>query len=103
MMTENIQSKIRAGLTTEVKYIIFLAVFIFGVVAPYFQIRSDMAVMKTEMTNITKLLDTHIKQYDEDEKVKDLAIENLKMDVVRLNAYLGIKNSNTKLIESNQN
>ena len=52
---ENIIKKV---LTTEVKYIISLCVFIVGVVAPYYNIKQDIALIKenhfTHMESMTK-------------------------------------------------
>lgn len=55
MTTENgQQSVIRGVLTTEVKYIVGLIVFTFGIAAPYFSIRENIALIQQDISTIEK-------------------------------------------------
>lgn len=57
-MTHEQDLKIKKVLTTEVKYIIGIVVFVTGVVAPYYNIKQDIALIKenhfTHMEAMTK-------------------------------------------------
>lgn len=45
-MTEELDNSIKKVLTTEVKYVIAIVMFIVGVVAPYYSIKEDVALIK---------------------------------------------------------
>jgi len=55
--------KLRKLLTTEVKYIIAIVVFVVGVVAPYYSIKQDVALIKqnhfAHMETMTKNIETN--------------------------------------------
>lgn len=95
-MTHDTEQKIKAILTTEVKYVVGIIVFVAGVVAPYFQIRSDIALIKSEQNNISKLFEKHIKQYEEEEKEKANDLTSLKSRTAVIEDRIGIKNIKAK-------
>ena len=95
-MTHDTENKIKAILTTEVKYVVGIIVFVAGVVAPYFQIRSDIALIKSEQNNISKLFEKHIKQYEEEEKEKANDLTSLKSRTAVIEDRIGIKNIKAK-------
>ena len=57
-MTQEQDNAIKRVLTTEVKYIIGVVVFVAGVIAPYYSIRQDIALIKenhfSHMESMTK-------------------------------------------------
>lgn len=57
-MTIEHDNAIKRVLTTEVKYIIGVVVFVAGVIAPYYSIKQDIALIKenhfTHMESMTK-------------------------------------------------
>ncbi len=63
VQTESIVKKI---LTSEVKYVIGIIIFLVGVVAPYYQIQTDIALIKqnhfAHMETMTKQIDENTAQ-----------------------------------------
>lgn len=45
-MTDKLDNAIKKVLTTEVKYLIAIGLFLIGVVAPYYEIKQDIALIK---------------------------------------------------------
>jgi len=79
---ENIIKKV---LTTEVKYVIGLLVFGFGVVTPYFQMRENISLIQKDISTINNNHEAHIQDImtelkeikkNEVELEKNLAITN---------------------------
>ena len=46
MPKENQESLLKKYLTTEVKYIIWIGIFVWGIAVPYFWIKEDIALIK---------------------------------------------------------
>lgn len=72
--TENIVKKI---MTSEVKYLIGVLVFLFGVVAPYYQIKQDIAL-------ITQNHFTHIEAMNKNIEAMQTEIASIKETEVKL-------------------
>jgi hypothetical protein len=79
------KSMIKSVLTSEVKYVIGIIVFITGVVAPYYTIRQDIALIQKDISIINTNHETHIQDIitelqkmkeDENTIEKELAITN---------------------------
>ena len=81
--TENIVKKI---MTSEVKYFIGIIVFLAGVVAPYYQIRQDIALITqnhfAHMEQLTKQMDENVEEIKE---LKGTQVELMK--VISENSY----------------
>lgn len=87
-MTENTQNKMRTYLTTEVKYVIGIATFILGVVAPYYSIRENISLIQKDISTMQKTLQTHT----ETKTAEQDRIDNeLRNDITRIETKLGIK------------
>lgn len=60
----------RQFLTTEVRFIISIAVFVFGIASPYFGIKQDIALIRSDISNINANHEVHIQ--DLTQNIKDL-------------------------------
>jgi hypothetical protein len=67
-MTQEKDSAIKRVLTTEVKYIIGVATFILGVVAPYYNIKQDIALIKENHFAHMETMTRDILKLQEDQK-----------------------------------
>lgn len=54
------KSLIRSVLTSEVKFVIGIVVFVFGIAKPYYDMRQDIAVINVNIDNINKNHEAHI-------------------------------------------
>lgn len=66
------ESMIKQVLTTEVKFIIGVITIALGVVAPYYGIRQDIALIQSSISNINSNHEAHIQ--DIQQNIKDLQI-----------------------------
>lgn len=75
---------IRAVLSTEVKFIIGVVGFVMGVVAPYYQVRQDMALIQRDISTINSNHLIHTQ--DLAQEVKDVVkvIENQQNQINNL-------------------
>ena len=55
-----IKDTVKAVLTNEVKYIIAIIVFIFGVISPFYQLREDIALIQKDISIINTNHEAHI-------------------------------------------
>lgn len=60
---------IRAVLSTEVKFVIGIVGFVIGVVAPYYQMRQDVALIQQSIATINSNHEVHIQ--DLTQEIKD--------------------------------
>ena len=67
-MTIEQDNAIKKVLTTEVKYIIALATFIIGVVAPYYNIKQDIALIKENHFAHMETMTRDIQKLQQDQK-----------------------------------
>lgn len=70
----NFGNRIRSILIPEVRYIIAIALFVFGGVKPYFEIREDISLIKNDISNINANHITHLQDLKQD--VKELQTEH---------------------------
>ncbi len=63
-------SLIRSVLTSEVKFVIGIIAFVAGVVAPYYGMRQDIALIQSDIKNINSNHEVHIQ--DLTQQIKDL-------------------------------
>ena len=89
--SSNISEKIKSVLTTEVKFIIVVLSFGLGVVAPYYQMKEDIALIKKDISTINANHEVHIqdimqslKDIQEDQTVQNDKIITLQESVIRL-------------------
>lgn len=66
------QSLIKSVLTSEVKFVIGVITIALGVVAPYYGIRQDIALIKNDVSNINANHEVHIQ--DIQQSIKDLQV-----------------------------
>lgn len=59
-MSQDNTSLIRSILNSEVKFVIGIAVFVFGGVAPYFAIKEDIALIQKDIQTINLNHESHI-------------------------------------------
>jgi len=59
------ETKIIKTFRGELIFLISVITFLGGILAAYFSLVKDVAVMKTEQTNQTALLTNHFKQFDD--------------------------------------
>lgn len=69
-MDPNLNDKVRTILTTEVKFVIAIVMFVGGVVAPYYSMRQDIALIKNDISNINANHEVHIQ--DIVQEIKDI-------------------------------
>lgn len=72
-METTLNDKIKNVLTTEVKFIIAILVFSFGVVSPYFQMKQNIALMQQDIANINANHEVHIQ--DLTQAIKDIQVD----------------------------
>ena len=77
MNEEKNDSLIRKVLTTEVKWIISVVIFVFGVISPYFGIRQDIALIQKDIQVININHETHIQ--DILQQQKEMSAQILEM------------------------
>lgn len=53
-------SLIRSVLTSEVKFVVGIVVFVFGVASPYYSMKQDIALIKSDISNINTNHEAHI-------------------------------------------
>lgn len=70
MTEEGEKNFVRSVLTTEVKWIISIIVFVFGIATPYFGIKQDIALIQASISNINNNHEAHIQ--DLSQQMKDL-------------------------------
>ena len=73
----NNETLIRRILTTEVKYVIAIIVFVFGVVKPYFEIKQDIALIKENHLTHIEYIENQIKELKERDVERDKQIVEL--------------------------
>lgn len=83
--------KIRSVLTTEVKLIIGIVVFAVGIVAPFYTMKTDIALIKQNIETINtnhlahmQDLEQQIKDMQADQKVQNDKIEQNQMAIIKL-------------------
>lgn len=64
------QGLVKSILTSEVKFIIGIVTVVLGVVAPYYSMRQDIALIKANIDNINANHEVHIQ--DITQNIKDL-------------------------------
>lgn len=72
-----INEQIKSVLTTEVKFIIGIIVFVAGIVAPYYDQKQDIALIQKDITTINSNHMTHIQ--DNTETIKELKQQQVEM------------------------
>lgn len=72
-MDPNLNDKIKSVLSTEVKFVIAVLGFAFGVVAPYYTMKQDVALIQKDISNINSNHIVHIQ--DLTQEIKDIALE----------------------------
>lgn len=73
------QDMLKRYLTTEVKYIIAVAGFILGVVAPYYDIKQDVALIKQNHYTHIENMQRNIKELKE----KDIQLQEQYIDLLK--------------------
>ncbi len=78
-MEENLKEKsiVKQVLTSEMKFIISLIAFVFGIVTPYFGIVKDIALIQASVSNINVNHEAHIQ--DLTQEIKDLRAEQVDL------------------------
>lgn len=82
----NAESMVRGVLTTEVKFVISIIVFCAGVVAPYYAMRQDIALIQRDIATINSNHEAHIQDILQeikeikvkDETLQDMIVQNQK-------------------------
>lgn len=59
-MEPNNTTLIRSVLTNEVKFVVGIVVFVVGIVAPYYSMRQDVALIQQSISNINTNHEAHI-------------------------------------------
>jgi hypothetical protein len=68
---------IRQVLTTEVKYIVAIAVFVFGVAKPYYGMKEDIALIQKDISVINANHEVHIQ--DIFQEIKEIKAQELDL------------------------
>ena len=77
-------SLIRTILSSEVKFVVSIIVFVFGVVTPYFSIRQDIALIKSDVSNINANHEVHIQDIVQEIKEMKTEQEKQRDDIISL-------------------
>lgn len=59
-MTETTENLIRSILTSEVKFVIGIVMFVLGVVKPYYEAKQEIALIQSSISNINMNHEVHI-------------------------------------------
>lgn len=59
------QGRLKKWLTTEVKFIIGIVTIVLGVVAPYYQMQTHLALIDASISNINENHEVHIQDIDQ--------------------------------------
>lgn len=72
------QGLIKSVLTSEVKYIVGIVLFVGGVVGPYFQMKQNIALIQSDIANINANHEVH----DQDimQAIKDLNAQEVNQE-----------------------
>jgi glutamate dehydrogenase/leucine dehydrogenase len=83
--------KIRGMLSAEIKFVIGIVVFVFGVATPYYEMKENIALIKNDIANINSNHEVHIqdltqaiKDIEVDQKTQNDAIIELQKAIIRI-------------------
>ena len=80
-------SAIRKVLTTEVKWIIGVIMFVFGIASPYFGMRQDIALIQKDIQIINLNHETHIQDIMQQQKEMSAQIIELQKQIIITNSH----------------
>ena len=89
LKTENLVKRV---LTTEVKYIVAVVIFLAGVVAPYYAIKTDIALIKQNHLS-------HLETMKEQIKINNTEIKEIKLIEVGLMKIIAENSVRIKIME----
>ena len=82
-MNESSESLIRSVLTSEVKFVIGIVVFVLGVARPYYEAKQDIALIQSNISNINANHEVHIQDILKNiEEIKKAEL-NIKEEQIR--------------------
>ena len=82
---ERDETWVRKILTTEVKYIVVIVMFLVGVVAPYYSIKQDIALIKQNHLMHIENIERNIESLQEEQKdMKEIEIKLMQTISERL-------------------
>lgn len=83
---ENINSVIRTVLTNEVKYILAIIAFIFGIVQPYYAIKQDISLIQQNHTAHIESIQKEVAEMNEkylELKQNDQALQTAQIELMK--------------------
>ena len=81
----NKETWIKNVLTTEVKYIISISLFVVGVVGPYYSIKQDIALIKQNHFAHMETMQRDIQKLDEEQKeLREISVKLMQTIAERL-------------------
>jgi len=86
LKTENLVKRV---LTTEVKYIIAVVIFLAGVVTPYYAIKTDIALIKqnhfAHMETMSKQIEDNSNEIKKNDDIQTELMQTISENSVRVN------------------
>ena len=82
----NINEIIKAVLTNEVKYILAIIAFVFGIVQPYYAIKEDISLIKQNHISHIEAIEKEILDINEkylELKTKDQELQNTQLELMK--------------------
>lgn len=76
--TLKIKDIVKQTVTADVKFVIGIIIFLAGVVAPYYGIRQDIALMKSDVSNINSNHEVHMQ--DALKNIEEIKMEDKDQD-----------------------
>lgn len=77
----NTASLIRAVLSTEAKFVLAIVGFVMGVVAPYYQMKQDVALIQKDISVINSNHEVHIQDLSQTVKEMTTAIQEQQKQI----------------------
>lgn len=85
-------SLIKKVLTSEVKYVVGIIFFVFGVVNPYYNMKQDIALIQKDISIINLNHEAHIQDILQELKEEQLQIKELQKQIYIISNAMGLKN-----------
>ncbi len=75
---------VRQILSTEVKYVVGIALFVFGVAKPYYEMKENIALVQKDISVINSNHEVHIQDILQEQKEQSAQILELQKQIIIL-------------------
>lgn len=81
---DSLMMKIKYGIRSEVKFFIYIALFLIGIVAPYYDIRQEIALIKQNHMSHIEAMQGQIKKLEEEQVRINQKIDSNQTQIINL-------------------